>query len=164
MNPASAKKATVTEPLAAVKRRLRNRLRSSSGAAVRRSQPMNAASRAQAAKQPMIVSNEPQPDPGASMIVNTSNAIAAVDSTSPGRSGRGACGSREVGTDQATNAAPSAATGTIAKKMLVHEKFSSSQPPTIGPSAIAIPAVAPHGPIARARSARSTDTLGIGDR
>src|SRR5690242_13547277 len=128
MNPASAKKATVTEPLAAVKRRLRNKLRSSSGAAARRSQPMNAASRAPAARKPVIVDEELQPHPGASMMVNTSSAIAAVDSTSPGRSGRGACGSREVGTDQATSAAASAATGTIAKKMLPHEKFSSSQP------------------------------------
>ena len=48
--------------------------------------------------------------------------------------------------------------------MLVHEKRSSSQPPTIGPSAIAIPAVAPHNPIARARSARPVKTFEIKDR
>ena len=47
--------------------------------------------------------------------------------------------------------------------MLDHEKRSSSQPPTIGPSAIAIPAVAPHRPIARARSARSVKTLEISE-
>ena len=49
-------------------------------------------------------------------------------------------GSREVGTLQATSAAPTAATGAIAKKMLVQLNCSSSQPPTIGPSAIAMPA------------------------
>ena len=47
--------------------------------------------------------------------------------------------------------------------MLAHEKCSSSQPPTIGPSAIATPAVAPHRPIARARSVRSVKTLEISD-
>ena len=97
------------------------------------------------------------------MIVKISSAIAAVDSRNPGTSGFGARGSRDVGTLAATRAPPSAATGTIAKKMLVHEKRCSSQPPTIGPSAIAIPAVAPHSPIARARSARSVKTLEIND-
>jgi hypothetical protein len=59
-----------------------------------------------------------------------------------------ASGSREVGTLHATSAAPTAATGAIAKKMLVQLNCSSSQPPTIGPSAIAMPAVAPQRPIA----------------
>ena len=35
----------------------------------------------------------------------------------------------------------------------------SSQPPMIGPSAIATPVIAPHKPIARARSPRSVNTL-----
>src|ERR1700686_4063356 len=64
-----------------------------------------------------------------------SSAMAAVESTKPGRSRRGASGSREVGTERATSSAPSAATGVIAKKMLVQEKCWSSHPPTIGPSA-----------------------------
>ena len=51
----------------------------------------------------------------------------------------------------------------MAKKMLAQEKRSSSQPPTIGPSAIAIPAVAPHSPIARARSPRSVKMFEISD-
>ena len=64
---------------------------------------------------------------------------------------------------RATSTAASAATGVIAKKMLDHEKRSSSQPPTIGPSAIAMPAVAPQSPIARARSPRSTKMFEISD-
>src|SRR2546423_12053461 len=92
-----------------------------------------------------------------------SEAIAAVERTNPGPSVRGAVGSREVGTLAATSAAPAAATGAIAKKMLVQEKRSSSQPPTIGPRAIAAPAVAPQKPIALALSARSVKTLDISE-
>ena len=90
-------------------------------------------------------------------------AIAAVESSNPGRSIRGARGSREVGTLAATRAAPAAATGAIAMKMLCQAKCSSSQPPAIGPSAMAAPAEAPHSPIARARSPRSVNTLEISD-
>ena len=39
----------------------------------------------------------------------------------------------------------------------------SSQPPTIGPSAMAAPVIAPHSPMARARSPRSVKTLEISD-
>ena len=68
-----------------------------------------------------------------------------------------------MGTKRATSRPPTSATGAIAKKMLDHEKRPSSQPPKIGPSAIATPAVAPHRPIARARSLRSVKTLLIND-
>src|SRR6476619_8341695 len=90
--------------------------------------------------------------------------MAALESTSPGLSVLFAPGSREVGTLRATRAAPTRATGAIAKKMLVQLNCSSSQPPTIGPSAIAIPAVAPQRPIALARSARSVYTFEISER
>ena len=43
--------------------------------------------------------------------------------------------------------------------MLRQSSSSSSQPPTIGPSAIATPVIAPHKPIARARSPRSVNTF-----
>ncbi len=89
--------------------------------------------------------------------------MAAADRTKPGRSVLGALGSRDVGTLQATRAAASRATGAIAKKMLAQLKRSSSQPPAIGPRAIAMPAVAPHSPIARARSPRSVKMLEISD-
>ena len=51
----------------------------------------------------------------------------------------------------------------MATKMLPQLKCSSSQPPTIGPSAIATPALAPHKPMARARSARPVKTLEISE-
>ena len=69
MKPASAKKATVTEALAAVKRRLRNRPMSSSGEEVRRSHWMNVTSSATASTNPPMLLAELQPWFGASMIV-----------------------------------------------------------------------------------------------
>ena len=91
--------------------------------------------------------------------MKTSSAIVADDSTRPGTSGRAASGLFDAGTASAAPAAATAATGAIATKMLPHEKCASSQPPTIGPSAMAAPATAPHRPIARARSRRSVKTL-----
>ena len=43
--------------------------------------------------------------------------------------------------------------------MLRQSNSCSSQPPTIGPSAIATPVIAPHRPIASARSRRSVNTF-----
>src|SRR5437660_1787056 len=155
MKPKRQKKAIVTEPLAAVKRRLRKRPTSSIGAEVRRSHITKAASRTVAIAKPPSVRALPHPWLGASMIVKISSPIAAVENTSPPRSIRGACGSRDVGTTEATKTAAAAATGAIAKKMLFQEKRSSSQPPAIGPRAIAAPAVAPQKPIALALPARA---------
>ena len=52
----------------------------------------------------------------------------------------------------------------MAKKMLRQSENSSSQPPTIGPSAIAAPVIAPQRPIASARSRRSVNTLVSSER
>ena len=93
------------------------------------------------------------------MIVKTSSAIVADDSTRPNTSGRAASGLFDTGTATATPAAATAATGAMAMKMLPQEKLCSSQPPTIGPIAMATPAIAPQSPIARARSSRSVNTL-----
>src|SRR3954451_9301433 len=87
-----------------------------------------------------------------------SRPIIAVDSTKPARSSRGARGSRDVGTYPATKMPASTLIGAMAKKMLRQSKASSSHPPTIGPSAIAAPVLAPHRPIASARSRRSVNT------
>ncbi len=97
------------------------------------------------------------------MIVKTSRAMPPADSTSPGTSTGAAAGSFDVGTLAATRRAPAAATGPMATKMLPQLKCSRSQPPTIGPSAIATPALAPHKPMARARSARPVKTLEISE-
>ncbi len=78
-------------------------------------------------------------------------------------SGAAASGSFEAGMTSATTIAAAAATGAMAVKMLAQLKCSSSQPPTIGPIAMATPAIAPHKPMARARSLLSVKTLEISD-
>ena len=163
MKPNKVKNDTVTAPLAALNRMLRNSRTSSIGLGARRSQPMNVASRAAATTNPATLRPLPQPWEGASMIVKISRAIAAVDSARPGKSRAAASGFFDVGTLTATSAAAAAATGPMAKKMLAQLKCSSSQPPTIGPSAMATPALAPHRPMARARSARPVKTLVISE-
>ncbi len=90
--------------------------------------------------------------------------MVAVDSASPAMSTGAASGLFDVGTLATTSPMAAAATGAMAMKMLAQLKCSSSQPPTMGPSAIATPAMAPHSPIARARSRRSVNTLVISDR
>ena len=97
------------------------------------------------------------------MMLNTSRAMVADEKTRPGRSGGAASGSFESGMTGAAPAAASAATGAMAMKMLAQLKCSSSQPPTIGPIAMATPAIAPHKPMARARSLRSVNTLEISE-
>src|SRR5215469_15003710 len=101
--PDNAKNAIVTDPLAAVKRGLRNKPTSIIGAGARCSQPTSAASRAAAPAKPATVRADPQPCAGASITVKTSSAIPAVDSARPSRSARRARGSREVGTVTATS-------------------------------------------------------------
>ncbi len=69
MNPDSAKNEIATEALAAVNRGLPNRLRSSIGCSVRRSQATNAAASTAVSAKPPSVRALPQPWFGASMIV-----------------------------------------------------------------------------------------------
>ena len=52
----------------------------------------------------------------------------------------------------------------MATKTLPHQKCSSSQPPLIGPRATPSPVIAPHSPMARARSPRSVNRLEMIDR
>ncbi len=69
MNPKSAKNATVTAPLAALNRRLVNRVTSMSGSACRRSHTMKPMKAPRARAKPASVSGEDHPRSGASMIV-----------------------------------------------------------------------------------------------
>src|SRR5262249_49303523 len=133
MNPNRVKNDTVTAPLAALNRRLRNRPTSSIGSAARRSQLMNAASRTAERANPATLRGAAHPYVGASMIVNTSSAMVADDKTRPGMSTGAASGSLEVGTTSATRITAAAATGAMAMKMAAQLERSSSQPPTIGP-------------------------------
>src|ERR1700753_1975965 len=93
------------------------------------------------------------------MIVKITSPIVAADSARPGTSGRAASWLLDGGTATAAPAMASAATGAMATNTLPQLKWASSQPPTIGPSAIATPAAAPHTPIARALYLLSVQTL-----
>ena len=151
------------EPLAAVNRMLRNRLTSSIGRAVLFSTKTNTARITTPVAMSPSVRPEPHPQFGAWMMLRISVAMPALDKISPRQSMGGALGSRDVGTAHAIIAATKAATGTMNKKTLPHQKCPSSHPPTIGPVATPTPVVAPHKPIAFARSARSVKTLAINE-
>ena len=158
-NPARAKKIVMIEPLAAEKRRLRNSDTSSIGCARRRSQATNTAVTAAVRANPTTVAGDVQPRSGASMMVNTKVPMATVDRTRPPTSTGGVAGSRDVGTNNTPPRNVTAATGAITTNTLPHQKCSSSQPPVIGPNATPSPVIAPHSPIARARSPRSVYKL-----
>src|SRR5215813_2914777 len=114
MNPNRVKNDTVTAPLAALNRMLRNRLTSSIGRAARLSQTMNAASRTAALMNPPRVRAAVHPLVGASIIVNTSSAMVTDDRTRPGMSTVAASGFFDAGTTSATAVAAAAATGAMA--------------------------------------------------
>src|SRR5436305_13593322 len=101
VNPASVKKPIVIDPLAAVKRGLRNKLTSSIGRAIRRSTLMNAARRTRPAAMVPSVRVDPHPQFGPWMMLRTSVPIAALDRSSPGQSIGGGVGSLEEGTEKA---------------------------------------------------------------
>src|SRR5579875_1547953 len=164
MKPNSVKKATVTDPLAAVKRMLRKSFTSSMGVSTLRAHAMNSEHTTVATTKPATLRPLDQPTSGASIMVKTTDAMAAVDRANPGRSRRAIAGSLELGTLKATNRAPTAATGTMKTKMLIHENCPSRKPPTMGPTAMATPALAPHSPIDTARSRRSVNTLAMIDK
>ena len=78
-----------------------------------------------------------------------------MDSSAPAKSGRSAAGFFESGISGSAQAAPSTATGTLTRNTEPHQKWASSSPPTIGPSAMPSPLVPAHRPMARCRSAGS---------
>ena len=102
---------------------------------------------------------EPHPQSGAWITPKMSTAIPAVDRAKPrqsiGRRTRIPRGRHRT----ATRAAIAPATMAMKTKMLPHQNRSRSHPPTIGPVAMPIPVVAPHSPMAMARSPRSVKTL-----
>ena len=61
----------------------------------------------------------------------------------------------ESGISHSAQAAPAAAIGTLIRKTDPHQKWASSRPPTIGPSAMPTPLVPAQMPMARWRSAWS---------
>src|SRR5713226_4630849 len=97
------------------------------------------------------------------MMARTRAPIPAVDRVTPRQSIGGVEGSLEEGTAMAMSPATTTATGTMNRNTLPHQKCPSSHPPTIGPVATPTPVVAPHSPIALARSLRSVNTFAIRD-
>ena len=69
------------------------------------------------------------------------------------------CRFLESATSASANANPAAAIGTLIRNTDPHAKWGSSNPATIGPSAIPAPLVAAQNPIARWRSCRSLKVL-----
>ena len=72
-----------------------------------------------------------------------------MDSSAPVRSGASAAGFLESGISHSAQAAPAAAIGTLIRNTDPHQKWASSRPPTIGPSAMPTPLVPAQTPMAR---------------
>ena len=164
LKPLRVKKPTVTDPLAAVNRGFLNSPTSSIGRAIRRSTLTKIARMPRPRAIVPSVRAELHPQPGAWMMLRTSVPSPALERKRPRQSMGGAVGSLDEGTAQATSPATTAATGTMKRKTLPHQKWPSSHPPTIGPVATPTPAVAPHSPMACARSLRSVKTFASNDR
>src|SRR5258707_15660510 len=95
LKPVRAKKAVVIEPLAAVKRRLRNKEMSSIGCARRRSQATKTIAPIAAAAKPPMVAGAGPPPAGGSDNGNPSAPPGGGERPRPPREGGGGPGSRE---------------------------------------------------------------------
>src|SRR4029077_7737501 len=104
------------------------------------------------------------PTLGASMMVYTRAVTPTTDRTRPATSTGGAAGSRDVGTNSNPPTIATTAIGTLTRKIAPHQKFSSSQPPVIGPAATPTPTMAAHRPIALARGIGSGKMLVVKGR
>ena len=104
------------------------------------------------------------PTLGASMMVYTRAVTPIADRTRPGPSTGGDAGSRDVGTNSSPPTNATAAIGTLTRKIEPHQKFSSSQPPVMGPAATPTPTMAAHRPIALARGTGSVKMFVISAR
>ncbi len=102
---------------------------------------------------------ETQPAFGPSMIAYVSAPNSAITSACPTGSRRRACGARDSGTKRSVSASAASPTGTFTQKIERQPTDSTSAPPSTGPSAMLRPTVAPHTPIACARSRGSVNTL-----
>ena len=124
-------------PEATLKRRSRNRPRSSIGyravASRHPNRPSATTARANAAR----VSPAAQPRCGASMMAYTRAATPTMDSRAPATSTGRCSGLREVGTSRWPSTSASAASGTFTRKTDPHQKCSSSRPDPAGPRAAA---------------------------
>ncbi len=95
-----------------------------------------------------ITSPEVQPSTGASITAHKTSPMAATDRSTPARSRRRASGFRESGTSRQASSAAPRATGTLMRNTEPHQKWASSNPPTIGPRAKPTPFAPAQSPIA----------------
>ena len=97
------------------------------------------------------------------LIVYTNGMIASIDRPLEIRSNRPGLGLRDSGSNHAPRPMTSAMTGRLIRNTEPHQKFSSSAPPTRGPSAMPLAAAADQIAIARVRSIGSVKMLRISD-
>src|SRR5260370_38573053 len=114
MNPYSAKKQTVTAPLAAENAGVVNSETSIIGSALRYSSTMKDMISAAVIANPTRVGTDPQPRPGASMMVETSEPIAAEEATRPGTSTWASAGVPDAGTNRTVRIPPRTTSGASA--------------------------------------------------
>src|SRR6476619_7473166 len=155
MNPNRPKNAAAIAPLAAENRALANSVTSNSGSTRRTSHQTNPASRAADPTRPPIVTADPQPCAGASMIVQTSRPTPAIDPTAPNGSNLPGLGSRDSWTSARMATIATTASGTFTRNTADQLKCSTSNPPPTGPSATDRPVTPDQMPMAAARSLRS---------
>ncbi len=82
-----------------------------------------------------------------SWMANTPQSRPVADSPTPTQSNAWEC-VRSDGTSRHASTKPTTPTGMLMKKIHSHPKASIRTPPRIGPTSVAIPAVAPHSAIA----------------
>ena len=80
-----------------------------------------------------------------------------IERIEPSQSTLRGAGLRESGTSGTASAIPANATGTLMRNTEPHQKWASSRPPTIGPSASPAPLVPDQNPSARWRSPASAN-------
>jgi hypothetical protein len=139
--------------LAPLKVRLRSRRNGSMGAGWRRSTAMKAAMATAASSSAAMTSGALQPRVGASVNAYAAPPNASVAHSAPPRSSRVCTEGALSGTCRYVMAITAAASGRLTRKAHSQEPWSTSQPPTTGPTAEVMPLKPVHRPKARPRSA-----------
>ena len=150
---------SVTAVLAAVKRGFSKKPMSSMGWSVCSSHMMKHASAATPTANAPSTRVLVQPWSGPSMMPNSNDPSATMDSTAPSGSSRGAEGSFDSGTKKWPAISAVAAMGRFTQNTELHEKWVSSSPPITGPSATPSPEKPAQIAMARPRSFGSRNTL-----
>src|SRR5262245_12914476 len=135
----------------------RSRIRTSkSGALTRSARPTNRASAAAPMTSAAITSGDVQPRFGPSMIPNSKTPSPTTDRIAPSMSRRGrppsGTGAFDSGRVLAPSTTPTATIGTLTRNTEPHQKWSSSSPPAIGPTASPVAPNTANAAIARPRS------------